>query len=223
MRLVPLGVWGLCWLTGILTYFISLSQGYVHECIPFIDGCTSISKTGRYGYSYFVFKALMIPVAVLHIQYWMLTRDWLRALGDVALWAQHTLLLFGVVSGIALIVYTTFLGSEGDIYRLLRQWGTRLFFLFMYLGQALLAFRCYRRLGLNRVVGWKIGLCSLVTLQLLVFALAKYIVTDPDWLENAIEWQSAYILAFLPFLTWCLWNQTGFQIQPSVRKQNQQT
>lgn len=213
LKHTPLAVWFLCWIAGFVTYFISLYEGFVPECIPFVDGCTSISRTGRYGYSYFIFKALMMPAAMVIVLYWTLTFSWLKAQGERSSVSLILILFFGVTAGLFLILYTTFLGSEGDVYRLMRRFGTIIFFLFSYIGHCLLAFRCYKLFGINRWVGWKLGLCLLVTVQLIIFAFSKQIVVDHDSLENIIEWQSAYILTFLPFLTWLLWNKTGFRIE----------
>ncbi len=220
---VPVSVWVLCWLAGIISYFVSISGGYVPECIPFIEGCTSISRAGRYGYSYFIFKALMIPAATLIIIYWIMTIGWLKAQGDTSKSAYHLILFLGVTAGLFLILYTCFLGSEGSVYRLMRRFGTTVFFLFSYMGQTLLAYRCYKMFGLTQLTGWKLGLCALVTIQLVTFALAEQLIADSDWIENAIEWQSASILTFLPVLTWLLWRKSGFRIEVTVSNDSHQT
>ena len=63
--------------TGILpivaihaTYVVAAIEGYVPWCIPYIDSCTSISATGRNGTAFFLFKATMIPSAVLLYFFW---------------------------------------------------------------------------------------------------------------------------------------------------------
>ncbi len=213
---IPLLISLLCWSCGIVTYIVSLKGGWVPECIPIIDGCTSISRSGRYGYSYFIFKAMMIPTATLLILYWIMTNTWLKTQHANGKLASRVLLSMGVTAGLCLILYSTFLGSDGDVYRFLRQVGTQLFFLFTFVGHCLLAYICFKQFGRIRVVVWQIGLCALVASQLLIFVLAKLIVDDHDWIENVIEWQSAYILSFLPVLTWALWRRTNFQIKGST-------
>jgi len=32
--------------SGNLAYFVSLNEGFVDACLPYLEGCTSISKTG---------------------------------------------------------------------------------------------------------------------------------------------------------------------------------
>ncbi len=35
--------------SGNLAYLVSLNEGFVDACLPYLEGCTSISKTGRHG------------------------------------------------------------------------------------------------------------------------------------------------------------------------------
>ena len=128
VKQVPFIVWFLSWITGALAYSLSLSGGFVPECIPFIDGCTSISRTGRFGYGFFVFKALMIPAGTLLLVHWAATFSWLRAQGETSVLAAYSVLFMGVTAGLFLILYATFLGSDGDVFRHMRRTGTVAFF-----------------------------------------------------------------------------------------------
>jgi hypothetical protein len=53
----------LCGLVPLLTvhvcYVLSASAGVIPTCSPYLDGCTSISATGRHGWGYVLFKAGM--------------------------------------------------------------------------------------------------------------------------------------------------------------------
>ena len=53
------------------------------------------------------------------------------------------MLWLGLISGLALILYATFLGSEGDGYRFMRRFGTTIYFGFTYLAQVLFAARIH--------------------------------------------------------------------------------
>ena len=48
-----------------LNQWLSISGGHIPTCFPYIEGCTSISSTGRHGVSYWLFKALMLPQSLL--------------------------------------------------------------------------------------------------------------------------------------------------------------
>ena len=49
----------------LLNHWLSIRGGYIPDCIPYFEGCTSISSTGRHGVSYWLFKAMMLPQALL--------------------------------------------------------------------------------------------------------------------------------------------------------------
>ena len=48
-----------------LAYWIGVTHDNLPSCIPYIDGCTSISSTGRYPPGDRLFRAVMLPQAVL--------------------------------------------------------------------------------------------------------------------------------------------------------------
>ena len=54
-------------------YLLAASQGHVPWCIPYLEGCTSISATGRQAPESYLFRALIIPTAVLLVFYWRLS------------------------------------------------------------------------------------------------------------------------------------------------------
>ena len=60
IRWLPLFI-GLVPLIGVhAAYLIAVDYGYLHLCVPYLDGCTSISATGRYPPASFLFKAVDI-------------------------------------------------------------------------------------------------------------------------------------------------------------------
>ena len=89
----------LCFVGPVLTvhmsYALSIAGGFVAVCIPYLDGCTSISATGRHGPGYVLFKAGMLLSVLLLIVYWRLCRDWLLEAGDVDGPALRSLLRLG--------------------------------------------------------------------------------------------------------------------------------
>ncbi len=67
----------------------------------------------------------MLPCATLQTLCWVVAAAWLRR--DVP-GAVPTLPWLGLAVGIALMLYATFLGSEGRTYELLRRYGTVIYF-----------------------------------------------------------------------------------------------
>ena len=56
--LLPIAIVHLC-------YAISVNAGHVPLCLPYLEGCTSISRAARHGMANHVFKAAMLPIAGL--------------------------------------------------------------------------------------------------------------------------------------------------------------
>ena len=218
LRYTPIAIWLLSWLTFAICYRLSVGEGYVESCLPFIEGCTSISKTGRYGTSYFVFKALMMPVATLTIVYWLLVGEWLSTLNGRRRIDATTLVVFGVLSGVFLLLYATFLGSEGEIYRMLRQYGTNLSFLFSFLSHVFLAFAFRRLFAKDSLVVVYIILCAVIALDALTMVIWKQFIVDNSWLENSTEWRTASLLTMMPFMVWLFWRKTEFDIAFTIRR-----
>ena len=110
-------------ITICISYVISAFYGYVDWCLPIIDGCTSISKVGRYGISFYLYKILVIPSVILMIYFW------LKVYLDV--YKNIFLLFLSFIACIFLIIYLIALGFDGPIYRFMREVGIFAFFVFM--------------------------------------------------------------------------------------------
>src|SRR5690606_16896801 len=80
LRALPI-VTGLVPVFTVLTcYAISIETAGIPSCNPFLDGCTSVSSTGRHEPASYLFKAMMMPQSVVLSAYWLLNVGWLRAL-----------------------------------------------------------------------------------------------------------------------------------------------
>lgn len=190
-----------------LSYIIAVAAGKVPSCFPYIDGCTSISSTGRKPPSSFVFKPSLYLTAVLMIWFWLKTDTWLSMLGEQSMFFRRQLKIVGIIGAIALMVYVYFLGTEGAIYRLMRQYGVTFYFGLTYLAQLMLAGRIYRlanqdgNLELIKISRLMLYLCFL----LLVLGLFSIPVTnffDSDELKMIIEWNFSLLLQIYFFLAY---------------------
>ena len=213
----------LCGLGPILTvhacYALSASAGLVPACVPYLDGCTSISATGRHGWGYFLFKAGMLPSALLLIIYWRLCRAWLLAAGDVEGPGLRSLVWLGMAGALFMMLYSVFLGHAGEPYNLLRRFGVSLNLGFTYLAQLLLVWRLGRiqleaRLvlcppAILRAKTWLVA--GLLVLGLGSIPVSNFIV-DKDPVENAIEWVFCLLLSSFYLLTAVAWRMTGFRL-----------
>lgn len=111
-------------------FALSAQAGFIDACNPFWDGCTSISRAARHGLGNHVFRAVMLPCATLQILFWLAARHWLHHDGCDG---GRQLPWLGFVAGSFLILYATFLGTEGEIYQLLRRYGVTVYFAATYL------------------------------------------------------------------------------------------
>lgn len=176
-------------------YWLSASAGHIPQCLTYLEGCTSISATGRYGVSYWLFKLFMLPQALLLAVFWRgLDATLPRQAGrNVMLWA-------GLVGAVFLVLYTVFLGSQGELYRLMRRYGIFVFFL----GTLIAQIAATRRLARARA-GAPLRLQQGLLVAMGVFVIAELPLgtfgLQDDRAENVIEWNYSLLMQ-LWFLTW---------------------
>ena len=222
MHLKTLALW-----TGLLpiitvhaVYLIAATYHLVDWCIPYLDGCTSISKAGRYNPANYFFKAGMIPAAILMIIYWKLTYEWLLSLGDKRNRYTLTLQYLGIIAACFLIVYVIALGSEGHFYRILRRYGVILYFSLTYLAQLLLAYRlqCLTRAHKvqlpSSIYKLQLGLwICLLTIGLLSIPLRAFFggIDHNSRIDNILEWNFAIFMDLYFVISYFAWKATRFK------------
>jgi hypothetical protein len=209
------------------SYLIGVSAGRLPACFPYFDGCASISATGRYPPASFLFKAVMMPEAVLLAAYWLFSVAWFRALERSAGQSGRGGTAVGVLgagSALFLILYVTFLGTDEPFYRFMRRFGVYFYFLLAVLAQILLSMKVLRLpAGTYSGAVTRIVKIQLV-LSLLPFALGvlnlvlKAILEDSNPSENIIEWLFALMMQSYFILSYFTWRETGFSVSYSVRR-----
>lgn len=199
---------GLLPLVGInLAYWIGVDAGILPSCIPYLDGCTSISATGRYPPGDRLFRAVMLPQAVLLGVTWYLAMAWLRSLAPHSK-APRPVLAFGLAGAAALIIYVSNLGSNEPLYEFMRRFGIYIYFLATGLAQLILTLALERsrwRQAMLWVVitPWILGLANFAQ---------KALRADPDMAENAIEWIVSVLMQVWFMLLYVGWRKTGFRV-----------
>tara|TARA_B100001769_G_scaffold226309_1_gene187595 strand:- start:469 stop:1068 length:600 start_codon:yes stop_codon:yes gene_type:complete len=180
-------------ITICISYVISAFYGYVDWCLPIIDGCTSISKVGRYGISFYLYKILVIPSVILIIYFW------LKVYLDV--YKNIFLLLLSFIACIFLIIYLIALGFDGPIYRFMREVGIFAFFVFMPICQIWLTASAPKE-----SLKTKFFLYLLILLFISFCFVYFYILPmDNNNYENIIEWNFAFgIFLFFPIFSYSL-------------------
>jgi hypothetical protein len=193
------------------------------SCNPFIDDCVSISRVARHGLATHLFRALVLPGAVLQMLTWLIAAHTFAAAGHTRRDA-FLVALFGVCAGVSLVVYGSFLGIDSGAYRGLRRWGTVIYFGGTYLAMLIFA-RASQRLHVAR---WLVlpRTHGRVMLALLFFIAATALfnvfasVVSPalqDRIENQTEWWGSLALT-LNFVTMAsLWRRWGLVATTSLQ------
>lgn len=194
-------------------YLLSIQAGHVPACVPYLEGCVSISRAARHGLGNHLFRLLVIPCAVLHALVWLLAHRWLRG--------GRWMVVLGVVSAIALAVYATFLGTEGEAYRFLRRYGVVVYFGFGYLAQLALMRRATRMGALPAGV---IATQAWIAAAMLGLGLANVVaglaVADPaarDRWENVFEWWLGLLMVGWYAVLACGWKRHGLALELTWR------
>lgn len=192
-------------------------------CFPYTDGCVSVSRAVRSGPGLHVFRAIMLPTAVLLLFSWLLLPAWFRKLG---LNQRGTITGLGLIGAVFLVIYSTWLGTEGSWYGWLRRYGVIFYFGCTALALLLLLNVLWRQRtqlleGRLRVpIEW---LAFLVAWQWLVgvFAAAKRLVfSDPafiDRLENITEWWFALPMSLSFVVLAVMYDRSGFRLRFDLR------
>lgn len=200
-----------------LAWWLSVRDGHVPYCIPYLEGCTSISRAARHGPGNHLFRLLVLPCAVLVALHWCAAGQRLRLLqargGGALAW-------LGLAAAAALAVYATFLGTEGAAYQFLRRRGVVAFFACSYLAQLLflrasagpgpMGQGVRRMLVAICVAMLAVGLAHVAGLALLPHAVQ-------DRLENALEWHLGLLLACWFLVQAWGWRREGFGLSFGVR------
>ena len=207
IRVLPL-IAGIPPVLGVgLAYVIGVHNGFLPSCVPFIEGCTSISATGRYMPGSMAFRAVMLPQAAFLAILWWICADWIRQMAPQSR-VSSAVVASGFVGAIALVLYVTFLGTEQPFYELMRRFGIYFYFLGTVISQFLvtLAMPTSR---LRTAMFWVIGTPFLLGLLNL---LQKLLLDEPGKLENGIEWTAALLMQVWFVLLYYAWRRSGFGV-----------
>ena len=200
-----------------LAWALSVQAGHVPLCIPYLEGCTSISRAARHGLGNHLFRLMVLPCALLVFIHWWLAGRWLQLRGG----RGRMMLVLGAIGALALAVYTTFLGTEGEAYRFLRRYGVVVFFGCSYLAQLLFLRRARLTGPLPRFA--RLGMLA-ICVAMLVLGLVHVVVAAliggtglQDRLENVFEWHLGVLLVSWFLVHAWLWRREGYGLE-AVRK-----
>lgn len=200
-----------------LAYWIGVNNDVLPSCIPYLDGCTSVSATGRYMPGSLVFRAVMLPQSIILVFVWFFSALWLRQVAPSSK-APGAIALSGLLGALALVVYVTMLGTKTPLYEFMRRFGIYFYFLGTATAQVALAVALYGHakrtaaLSLKRISTTMLWLCGLPFLLGVVNFVLKAILDNADYSENRIEWISALLMQFYFIVLYFAWRNTGFSV-----------
>jgi hypothetical protein len=182
-------------------FLLSAYQGFVPWCLPYIDGCTTISQAGRSGNTIFFYRALVFTYSVLLIFFWVYSKEWLQLLHGHTTKAAQIISWLGVIGSIALLIYIDYLGTTGEINRFMRRIGAMLYFTLIPLAQSLLLYQHYKLLSKRpdflikpKVLQYQF----IIVLLMIIIAVASvfFVLTgnETDEVENIVEWNFSLLV-----------------------------
>ena len=149
-----------------------------------------LSKVGRYGVSFYLYKTLIIPSVILMIIFWYQV--------NLNIYQSKLLLFLSITSCIFLIIYLLALGFDGKIYRFMREIGIFIFFIVTPICQAWLTFSLS-----SNTIRSKFFLYIILSIYLICLVSYLFILPfDNANYENVIEWNLALsIFLFFPMFS----------------------
>ena len=215
--LLPLLAGTLPFVATLLAFSIAVAEGQFAWCNPLLDGCVSISRAARYGLSNYLFRALLLPAAVFQGLVWLLCEAWLRSIGTPPTRWLRVLPVLGLCAAAFLILYGTFLGTEGPWYRWMRRFGIIFYFgftciLMLIVGDAVRK-AAAPTAPYRRAAAVLLTLCMTLPLLGLANILAPLVLSNAaavDVFENATEWWGGLVFTVFFAVLAELWRRTGF-------------
>ena len=186
-------------LTVTVSYLISIHLDLVPKCIPFFEGCTSISRTGRYEPVKYYFKFFMFVYVLFLFFYWNCLIGYFQNENKILLYA------LSFSSLIFLILYLTFLG-EGKAYEFFRRIGIYIYILFIIFTQYFISRRIiknkdflkdkfdFKFVKLKNLLSLFLIIIGILLLPVLIIKIDEY----PN-IKNIISW-NYFVLVQLYFL-----------------------
>ena len=201
LRFISLACFILPVFTVIISYLISIKLNLVATCIPNFEGCTSISRAGRYEPVKFFFKPMMYFYALFIFFFWNI---FLKEINNTKIETKN-LVILTYITVIFLCLYITFLG-ESKVYSFFKRIGIYFYILSIVLLQfssnrilinnekKLSKYYNYKIVHLNNYLSRFLVISGLILLPILIIKIEDF----PE-IKNIISW-NYFLLIQLFFL-----------------------
>ena len=201
LRFISMSCFVLPVFTVIISYLISIKLNLVATCIPNLEGCTSISRAGRYEPVKFFFKPMMYFYAIFIFFFWNI---FLKEIKNTKIKTKN-LVILTYITVIFLCLYITFLG-ESKVYSFFKRIGIYFYILSIVLLQfssnrilinnekKLSKFFNYKIVHFNYYLSSFLVISGLILLPILIIK-----IEDFPQIKNIISW-NYFLLIQLFFL-----------------------
>jgi hypothetical protein len=193
------------------TYVVAASVDHVAHCIPYLTGCTSVSSTGRMAPESLIFRAGLLPTAVVLILFWHRCAMFLDLNGDTSA-RVPALRIVGVVLGLSLMLYALTLGFEESVYPRLRRIGMSGFAIGTFVAKLLFIFgyKPLRRGDTARIWLWLVALCAALPILDLVSEIVKLAGVEGNSPDHVATWNAFVAASAYYLLVGKTWWRHGF-------------
>ena len=201
LRLISLACFLLPVFTVIISYLISIKLNLVATCIPNFEGCTSISRVGRYEPVKYFFKPMMYFYALSIFFFWNI---FLQEIKIIRIKSKY-LIILTFITVIFLFLYITFLG-ESKVYSFFKRIGIYFYILSIVILQfssnkmliknkkKLSKFFNYKIVKFNYYLSSFLVISGLILLPILIIKIDTF-----PQIKNIISW-NYFLLIQLFFL-----------------------
>jgi len=207
LRFISLACFVLPVFTVIISYIISINLDLVAKCIPNFEGCTSISRVGRYEPVKFFFKPMMYFYSLIIFFFWI---NFSKEINNFKIKSKN-LVILTFITVIFLCLYITFLG-ESNLYSFFKRIGIYFYIISIVLLQLfsnkilisnqkkLSKIFNYKIVKLNYGLSWLLVISGLILLPVLVIKIDTF-----PQIKNIISWnyflliQLFFLLFFISF------------------------
>ncbi len=207
LRFISLACFVLPVFTVIISYIISINLDLVAKCIPNFEGCTSISRVGRYEPVKFFFKPMMYFYSLIIFFFWI---TFSKEINNFKIKSKK-LVILTFITVIFLCLYITFLG-ESNLYSFFKRIGIYFYIISIVLLQLfsnkilisnqkkLSKIFNYKIVKLNYGLSWLLVISGLILLPILVIKIDTF-----PQIKNIISWnyflliQLFFLLFFISF------------------------
>ena len=196
LRLISLACFFIPVFTVIISYIISIKLNLVEMCIPIFEGCTSISRVGRYEPVKFFFKPMMYLYSISIFFFWIIFS---QEINNVKIKSKN-LIILTFITVIFLCLYITFLG-ESKIYSFFKRIGIYLYILSIVLLQfssnrilinnkkKLSRFFNYKIVRTNYYLSNFLVILGLILLPILIIKIESF-----PQIKNIISWNYFFLI-----------------------------